>query len=82
MKYTNKILVISNSKFFHKNLINYFGKNFKPKKIKIINLSINYSKFPKTIEKEIIDSSINIGDLTTGIYLINLNYKQLKLIKK
>ena len=34
------------------------------------------------IEKEIIDSSINIGDLTTGIYLINLNNKQLKLIKK
>ena len=37
------------------------------------------SQFEK---KEIIDSSINIGDLTTGIYLINLNNKQLKLIKK
>ena len=34
------------------------------------------------LKKKINDSSINIGDLPTGIYLINLNNKQLKLIKK
>lgn len=68
MKYTNKILVISNSKFFHKNLIDYLGKNFESKKIKIINLSINYSKFPKTIEKEIIDYKPNTIVNLLGIY--------------
>lgn len=68
MKFTNKILVISNSIFFHKNLIDYLGKNFESKKIKIINLSVNYSKFPKTIEKEIIDYKPNTIVNLLGIY--------------
>lgn len=47
----------------------------------IINFSL-YDMYGNKIEKKINDSSINIGDLPTGIYLINLNNKQLKLIKK
>ena len=47
----------------------------------IINFSL-YDMYGNKIEKKINDSSINIGDLPTGIYLVNLNNKQLKLIKK
>lgn len=68
MKFTNKILFISNSLFFHKNLIDYLSKNFNSKKIKIINLPMSYSNFPKSIEKEIIDYNPTTIVNLLGIY--------------
>ena len=68
MKSTNKILFLSNSKFFHNNLMNYSNKNFNSKIIKIINLPVNFSKFSKNIEKEIINYSPNTIVNLLGIY--------------